>query len=46
MEEVLVSVRRLDEPETLIADQALDDALLEARMGNDSNGIFNDCAAA
>src|SRR4051812_9994533 len=27
VEEVLVSVRRLDEPETLVADQALDDAL-------------------
>src|SRR6187399_729999 len=27
VEEVLVSVRRLDEPATLVADQALDDAL-------------------
>jgi hypothetical protein len=27
VEEVLVSVRRLDEPETLVANQALDDAL-------------------
>src|SRR5687767_10683192 len=27
VEEILVSVRRLDEPEPLVADQALDDAL-------------------